>query len=58
MMLELVDGLNESDKTFQESRTTKCSCQTPLYINVPGGMSVRDKKEVEQTHTFAMNPKE
>ena len=43
---------------FQESLTTKYSCQTPLCIDVPGGMSVCDKKEVEETRTFTMNPKE
>jgi len=58
MMLELIDGLNEPDKTFQESHTTKYSCQTPLCIDLPGDISVYDKKEVEELRTFAMNPKE
>jgi len=58
MMLELIDDLNELGETFQESRTTKYSFQTPLCIDVPGGISVCDKEEVEETHTFTMNPKE
>jgi len=58
MMLELIGGLNEPDKTFQESHTTKYSCQTPLCIDVPGDISVCDKKEVEEMRTFTMNPKE
>ena len=57
MMVELVDSLNEPDERFQESLTTKYSCQTLLYIDVPGGVSVCDKKEVEKTRTFTMNPK-
>ena len=49
--------MNEPDIIFQESLTIKYSCQTPLYIDVPGGISVCDKKEVEDMRTFAMNPK-
>ena len=58
MMLELIDGLNQPDETFQERLTTKYSCQTPLCISVPDSMSVCDKKEVEETRTFTMNPEE
>jgi len=45
-------------RMFQESHTTKYSFQTPLCINVPGGVSVCDKKGVGKTRTFTMNPKE
>ena len=58
MMLELIDGLNEQDEMFQELLTTKYSCQTPLCIDVPGDISVCNKKEVEERRTFTMNPKE
>jgi len=43
---------------FQEPRTTKYSCQTPLCIDVACSVSVCDKKKVEETRTFAMNPKQ
>ena len=46
MMLELIGGLGEPAKRFQEWLTTKYSCQTPLCINVPDSISLYDKKEM------------